>query len=98
MRIEDLRIIKNLCIILGYLEEIDKWTILLGKIGKPYINMEEKHENIHFDTFSIFSLTKEKSFDLNIPFSINDGKAITMITLGNKSEYQTILTALEAVL
>lgn len=98
MRIEDLRIIKNLCIILGYLEEIDKWTILLGKIGKPYINMAEKHENIYFDTFSMFNLTKEKSFDLNIPFSINDGKAITMITLGNKSEYETILTVLEAVL
>lgn len=98
MRIEDLRIIKNLCIILGYLEEIDKWTVLLGKIGKPYINCTEKHETIAFDKFSMFNLINEKTFNLNIPFSINDGKAITMITLGNKSEYETILTVLEAVL
>lgn len=98
MRIEDLRIIKNLCIVLEYLEEIDKWIILLGKIGTPYIGFTEKHETITFDKFSMFDLINEKAFNLNIPFSINDGKAITMITLGNKSEYETILTALEAVL
>lgn len=98
MRIEDLRIIKNLCIVFGYLEEIDKWTVLLGKIGNPYIDFTEKHETIAFDKFSMFNLINEKTFNLNIPFLINNDKAITMITLGNKSEYETILTVLEAVL
>ena len=98
MGIQNIKLIKDWCVALCYVEEQDCYAIIIGKTGNIKLAFTEDTENILYRSITISQYVTQRNASINIPFIQHNDSVFHIITLHNKEEYDTILQILEVIL
>ena len=98
MEIQNIKLIKDWCTALCYVEEQDCYAIIIGKTGNIKLTFTEDTNDILYHSIVISQFVQQRNASINIPFIQHNDSIFHIITLHNKEEYNTILQILEVIL